>query len=162
MPYLLLLPSLICVLALSIEDIRSRRIPRLWVFSGAMVQLIVFVCWSLINADGRSLALCLVLALISAAIQFLMAVIRPGMLGFGDVTCTAATGLAVGWLGLLPVLMWWCFMGILGLTAIGVAVLRMRHITPGTTRQMQIPFAPVIASAAVLSCVIDAMSLLAV
>ena len=39
MPYLFTLPGLLCGLALSIEDVRCRRVPIAWVAVGALLQL---------------------------------------------------------------------------------------------------------------------------
>jgi leader peptidase (prepilin peptidase)/N-methyltransferase len=134
--------------ALSIEDINSRRIPRLWVILGATVQLLVFICWTLINGNLSSLVVCVLLAFGSTAIQFLVVLIKPGIIGFGDVTCTFVVALAVAWLGVTTTLIWWCLMGILGV--IGIAVFARRNGS--------IAFAPVITIAMILAIMADAMS----
>ena len=45
--YMICLPSLLCGLAVSVEDIRSRRIPRTWVAAGCVVQIIVNLIYAL-------------------------------------------------------------------------------------------------------------------
>ena len=55
MRYLLLLPSLIAGLAVCVEDVRARRVPRLWVAAGWLVQLVVLIVayvWSIRVAGG--------------------------------------------------------------------------------------------------------------
>lgn len=54
-------------------------------------------------------------AVLCAAVQCGLALVRPGVLGFGDVTVTLVMGLAVGTAGLWGVVVWWLAMGVLGL-----------------------------------------------
>ena len=43
MGYLVALPSLLCGLAISVEDIRCRRVPRVWVAVGCLLQLVALI-----------------------------------------------------------------------------------------------------------------------
>ena len=43
MTYLAYLPSLICGIAVSVEDIRRRRVPRLWIAIGCLTQLVAVI-----------------------------------------------------------------------------------------------------------------------
>lgn len=43
MTYLAYLPSLICGIAVSVEDIRRRRVPRLWIAIGCLAQLVAVI-----------------------------------------------------------------------------------------------------------------------
>lgn len=45
--YMICLPSLLCGLAISVEDIRSRRIPRAWIATGCTAQIIVNLIYAL-------------------------------------------------------------------------------------------------------------------
>ena len=45
--YMICLPSLLCGLAISVEDIRSRRIPRAWIATGCTAQIIVNLMFGL-------------------------------------------------------------------------------------------------------------------
>ena len=82
--YMICLPSLLCGLAVSVEDIRSRRIPRTWVAAGCVVQIIVNLIYAL-YANTLFLALqALLFAALSAALQCALALMKPGSVGFGD------------------------------------------------------------------------------
>lgn len=70
------------------------------------------------RAAGQRLVLVLqaaLFAVLCAAVQCGLALVRPGVLGFGDVTVTLVMGLAVGTAGLWGVVVWWLAMGVLGL-----------------------------------------------
>ncbi|RSX52488.1 peptidase A24 [Bifidobacterium callimiconis] len=99
------------------------------------------VAWCAVAGRWSPLIIGLGLALGSAAVQLLLAMIRPGTLGFGDVTCTLMMGLAVGWFGVEAVLVWWLLMGTLGLLMLGIQQRRGRD---------SIPFAPAIVLSAVI------------
>ena len=100
--YMICLPSLLCGLAVSVEDIRSRRIPRTWVAAGCVVQIIVNLMYAL-YANTLFLALqALLFAALSAALQCALALMKPGSVGFGDVT----TSLLIGVVGLCWITLW--------------------------------------------------------
>lgn len=97
--YMICLPSLLCGLAISVEDIRSRRIPRAWIATGCTAQIIVNLIYAL-SINTLYLALQAILfAVLSAVLQCALALVKPGSLGFGDVTATLLMGLAVGMFG---------------------------------------------------------------
>ena len=105
--YMICLPSLLCGLAISVEDIRSRRIPRAWIATGCTAQIIVNLIYAL-SINTLYLALQAILfAVLSAVLQCALALVKPGSLGFGDVTATLLMGLAVGMFGLFAVVFWW-------------------------------------------------------
>ena len=82
------LPSLLCGMAVSVEDIRARRIPRMWIAVGCLAQVIVDITYAL-SVNSLFLALqALLFAALSAVLQCALALIKPGALGFGDVTTT--------------------------------------------------------------------------
>ena len=174
-----LLPSLITGLAVSASDIRSRRVPLPWIGAGLTLQLAALAAWAWHGGNWTPLATGIALGSLSALAQLLLATVRPGALGFGDVTATALVGLAVGSLGPTATALWWLLMGLLGLTALGVAHASTRirgnpprrhrtpirnhngarhdgehreHTTGAKRTDASIPFAPVILMAGVLSC----------
>ena len=51
MPYLFTLPGLLCGLALSIEDVRHRRVPIAWVAAGALLQLAADFAYGVVVND---------------------------------------------------------------------------------------------------------------
>lgn len=135
MPYLVLLPSLIVGLALSVHDMRSRVVSRSWVVSGYVIQLMTLMARACFDGSWGIVVQAVMISVICAAMQALMACIRPEALGFGDVTTTFLTGLAVGTRGLFATALWWLLMGALGCACLLVAHLRGHR---------SIAFAPVI------------------
>lgn len=146
MTYLLALPSLLCGLAVAVEDVRSRRVPRHWIAAGCAAQLLVLVIVAVAGGEYALPLRAAGFAAASAALQCALALCRPGALGFGDVTCTLMMGVAVGAHGLDGVLAWWLAMGVLGMA--WIAAWRRFGFQRGTPR---IPFAPAIVAAAAVA-----------
>ncbi|WEV42574.1 peptidase A24 [Bifidobacterium sp. ESL0682] len=143
MAYIAVFPSLICGLMLVVEDIRRLRVPRTWVAFGTLIQFVVFLILAIVECNPAKVLLPLGYAALSAAIQFLLSRLKPGALGFGDVTASFLTGLAVGSFGLMSYLYWWLFMGALGLLWIFIWP---RFVNNGARKA---PFAPVIVFSAI-------------
>lgn len=120
MSYLVLFPSLICGLALCVEDARSRRIPRLWVVSGFIVQLVALAGYAIAVNDIFIVLQALLFTALCTLVQLGLAIARPGSLGLGDVTCIPVIALAPGMFGLMTVIVWWLLMGVLGLAWLAV------------------------------------------
>ncbi|WP_163199782.1 prepilin peptidase [Bifidobacterium saimiriisciurei] len=129
-------------------DIRTRRVPRMTVASGCVLQVACVVVWCLHSRSWTMLAWSVGLAATCALVQLGLAMIRPGTLGFGDVTCTLLMGLAVGCRGVETVAVWWLFMGLFGLI--------MLRIQRGRGRD-SIPFAPVIVASAFAAVALSAI-----
>ena len=86
MPYLFTLPGLLCGLALSIEDVRHRRVPIAWVAAGALLQLAADFAYGVVVNDLFVLLQALLFTVLCCLIQFALALLVPRSLGFGDVT----------------------------------------------------------------------------
>lgn len=154
MAYIAALPSLICGLALVIEDIRRFRVPRAWVAIGVLTQLAVFLALSIIERNPAKVLLPLGYAVLSAAIQFMLSRLKPGALGFGDVTTSFLVGLAVGSFGLMPYLYWWLAMGVLGLLWIPLYP-KLTQRSPANSRKA--PFVPVIVFSSIIAVLLAAL-----
>ena len=115
MPYLFTLPGLLCGLALSIEDVRHRRVA-----AGALLQLAADFAYGVVMNDLFVLLQALLFTVLCCLIQFALALLVPRSLGFGDVTALIPMGLSVGLFGLLPVVVWWLAMGVAGITWIAL------------------------------------------
>lgn len=152
MPYLLVLPSLICGTALSVEDIRSRNVPRVWVAYGTGAQCVVFMLCGALVGRPWLFAQALPFAVLAAVLQFALSRMKPGALGFGDVTSSFMAGQAVGSFGVQAFIIWWLSMGVLGLLWMGL----WQRFGPrrGTDHAGEAPFVPVIVAAGVLACVV--------
>ena len=134
MPYLFTLPGLLCGLALSIEDVRHRRVPIAWVAAGALLQLAADFAYGVVVNDLFVLLQALLFTVLCCLIQFALALLVPRSLGFGDVTALIPMGLSVGLFGLLPVVVWWLAMGVAGMDCLVDAIRPTTHIT-GTCGQ---------------------------
>ena len=149
MSCLALLPSLVCGTALCVEDVRRRRVPRVWVALGCVGQLAADVVAALLDNDLSLVPQALLFALLAAVLQCALALARPGALGFGDVTCTLMTGLGVGLAGFTAMLVWWLAMGALG--AAWMALWIRFDPQSDTPYAGKVPFVPVIVVAGLLA-----------
>lgn len=101
MTYLAYLPSLICGIAVSVEDIRRRRVPRLWIAIGCLAQLVAVIIVAVMANTMFLLVQAPLFAVLSAVLQAGLSMVKPGSMGFGDVTCTLAMGLlGLAWMAL--------------------------------------------------------------
>ncbi len=153
--YLICLPSLLCGLALSVEDIRARRIPRSWVAVGCTVQIMANIVYA-ISANSLYLALqALLFAALSAVLQCALALVKPGALGFGDVTSTLLIGLAVGMFGLGAMVAWWLAMALVGFA--WIALWTLADPQRNTRYTGRTPFAPAIVAAGAIGVAFGVM-----
>ena len=151
--YMICLPSLLCGLAISVEDIRSRRIPRTWIATGCTAQIIVNLIYAL-SINTLYLALQAILfAVLSAVLQCALALVKPGSLGFGDVTATLLMGLAVGMFGLFAVVFWWLAIGVVGLLWLVLCFDPQKH----TAYAGKTPFAPALVAAGAIGIAIGVL-----
>ncbi|WP_029678558.1 prepilin peptidase [Bifidobacterium sp. 7101] len=157
MVYLIPAPGLLTALLLALIDIRSRRVPRLLVLLGLVLQTVTLLVFSLIQARPIMLAQCLLLTLACAGLQLLLALVRPGALGLGDVTATGLVALSLSVLGWTTILVWWLMMGLLGLVALALVWLARRRGSPRTDSPLTLPYVPVILAAAVMALIIEAV-----
>ena len=156
MVYLIPAPGLLIALLLALIDIRTRRVPRLLVLVGLVLQTVVLLVFALIQGRLTLLTQCLLLTLASAGLQFLLALVRPGALGLGDVTATGLVALSLSVLGWTTILVWWLMMGLLGLVALALAWLARRRRSDRTNTPLSLAYVPIILAAAVTALIINA------
>ncbi|PXY82887.1 hypothetical protein [Bifidobacterium asteroides] len=157
MVYLIPVPGLLTALLLALIDIRSRRVPRLLVIFGLMLQTVTLLVFSVIRAQPILLVQCLLLTLASAGLQLLLALVRPGALGLGDVTATGLIALSLSVLGWTTILIWWFMMGLLGLIALALLWLARRRASARTSSPLTLAYVPVILAGAVAALIVDAV-----
>ena len=157
MVYLIPVPGLLTALLLALIDIRSRRVPRLLVIFGLMLQTVTLLVFSVIRAQPILLVQCLLLTLASAGLQLLLALVRPGALGLGDVTATGLIALSLSVLGWTTILIWWFMMGLLGLIALALLWLARRRASARTSSPLTQAYVPVILAGAVAALIVDAV-----
>ena len=133
--YMICLPSLLCGLAVSVEDVRARRVPRAWIAVGCMAQIIVNIIYAL-SVHALFLALQSLLFAVLAAVPSVM-------------------GLGVGMFGLYAMVLWWLFIAVIGLLwiAFWTRFDPQRH----TQYAGRTPFAPAIVVAGAISIAICAL-----
>lgn len=147
MAYLLTLPGFIFGLYLAWTDLRRRRVPRRAVLLGLLVQALTITVFCLARNDVSILIGSVLICLACTGIQCLLALVRPGALGLGDVNATALLALTLGPLGWTTILVWWLMMGVLGLG--GMAI---RRIGKGRGTQSEtLAYVPVILLAALVA-----------
>ena len=126
--------------------------PRLWIAIGCLTQLVAVIIVAVMANTMFLLVQAPLFAVLSAVLQAGLAMAKPGSMGFGDVTCTLAMGLAVGMAGLTAVVVWWLAMGLLGLAWmalwLGFDPQRRSDQTRARSR-----FAPAIVCAAVVAVI---------
>ena len=157
MPYLFTLPGLLCGLALSIEDVRHRRVPIAWVAAGALLQLAADFAYGVVVNDLFVLLQALLFTVLCCLIQFALALLVPRSLGFGDVTALIPMGLSVGLFGLLPVVVWWLAMGVAGITWIALWT-RFDPQRTSPAHAGKVPYVPVILAGAIVAVGVGALS----
>lgn len=147
MAYLLTLPGFIFGLYLAWTDLRRRRVPRRAVLLGLLVQGLTITVFCLARHDVSILIGSVLICLACTGIQCLLALVRPGALGLGDVTATALLALTLGPLGWTTILVWWLMTGVLGLGAMAI-----RRIGKGQGTQSEtLAYVPVILLAALVA-----------
>ncbi|PJM80131.1 prepilin peptidase [Bifidobacterium scaligerum] len=156
MPYLFTLPGLLCGLALSIEDLRHRRVPVIWMMIGAILQLVADFAYGVWTNDLFALLQALLFAVLCAFIQLALALAAPKSLGFGDVTAMIPMGLAVGLLGLTYIVVWWLAMGACGL--LWIVLWTKFDPQRSTAYARKIPYVPAILAGATVSVALAAIA----
>lgn len=127
----------------------------MWIAVGCLAQVIVDITYAL-SVNSLFLALqALLFAALSAVLQCALALIKPGALGFGDVTTTLLIGLVVGMFGLFPVVFWWFAISVLGL--LWLAIWTRFDPQKHTRFAGKTPFAPTIVVAGAISIAMHAL-----
>ena len=123
--------------ALTMIDIDTHTLPNSIVLPGYIVGIVMFTAASVIGGDYTSLIRAGIGMVGLGAIYFVIALIYPGGMGFGDVKLAGVLGLFLGWTGwgALAVGAFSAFL-LGGLFGIGLIIFR------GAKRKSGIPFGP--------------------
>lgn len=140
--YLVFFTSLVAV---SVIDLDLRIIPNRIVYPTVFVSIPLLVIGAAANGDFESLKNALIGAACAFAALFVIHLISPAGMGFGDVRLSFVLGLFLGWLSLAHVLVG-IFMGFVLGAFIGLALVLSRL----RSRKDAIPFGPFLAGGAAL------------
>ena len=88
---------IVASVALSIIDLRQYRLPNPIVFSALGASAAVVVIGEIVDGDTALISGAVVGALVYCGILFVMHMINPAGMGFGDVKLALLLGLFVGW-----------------------------------------------------------------
>ena len=135
-----------CLLVVSVIDLEYSIIPNRIVYPTIFTSLPLLALAALVDDDLGRLATALLGAAIAFAVLFVVHLISPESMGFGDVRLSFILGLFLGWLGLSHVVAG-LFLGFaLGaLAGVGLMLTRRRG------RKDSVPFGPFLAGGAALA-----------
>jgi leader peptidase (prepilin peptidase)/N-methyltransferase len=123
--------------ALAVIDLHSFRLPNRLIAAAAAVLSLSLLIESIIGNQWSLLLSAVLGALGLSGTYLVLAVIRPGQLGLGDVKLAALLGMLLGWLGWPFVVLGGCLAFLLSALTI-LVLLAMRRIT----MRSYIPFGP--------------------
>jgi leader peptidase (prepilin peptidase)/N-methyltransferase len=134
--------------ALSAIDISVHRLPNKLTLPGYPVLLVLLGIATAAGHDVTALLRALLAALALAAVYLLLAIIRPGQLGGGDVKLAGLAGLALGWLG-WPAVIFGTALGFVLSGLVSLGLLAARRIT----LRSEICFGPFLLGGALLAAI---------
>ncbi len=129
-------------------DLAVQRLPDRLTLPAIPMLIALLTVAALLGSDGAALTRALLGSAALAAFYLLLALLRPGQLGGGDVKLAALTGLALGWLG-WPVLIAGAALGFLLAGLVSLALLAARRVTLSSA----ISFGPCLLGGALLAMV---------
>jgi leader peptidase (prepilin peptidase)/N-methyltransferase len=114
--------------ALAAIDLEVQRLPDRLTLPALPVLMILLAGAAAVGHDGRALVRALLGGVALAASYLLLALLRPGQLGGGDIKLAALAGLTLGWLSWGTLLAGGC-LGFLLSAVVSLALLATRRIT---------------------------------
>jgi leader peptidase (prepilin peptidase) / N-methyltransferase len=131
------------LIALSVIDLRLFLLPNRIIYPVTATSAALLALAAVIDADGEALARAVACAVGALAVFFVLHVISPRAMGFGDVRLSFLIGLNLGWLGVgevvLGLLLGFVYGAVAGLLLIA---------TRTRSRRDHIPFGPFLAAGA--------------
>jgi leader peptidase (prepilin peptidase) / N-methyltransferase len=132
--------------SLAAIDISVQRLPDALTLPAYPVLVILLTVAALIEHQAGALVRALAGSLVLAAVYLVLAVLRPGQLGGGDIKLAGLAGLALGWLG-WPAVVTGAALGFLLSAVVSLGLLAARRIT----LRSQICFGPFLLGGALLA-----------
>jgi leader peptidase (prepilin peptidase)/N-methyltransferase len=144
--YLLLSAALV---ALSVIDFEHYILPNRIVYPLAGAMLVLFATAAIADDDVDALIRACEAALVSFGIFFVLHLISPRSMGFGDVKLSFTLGLALGWIGwgelFLGLFLSFCYGAVIGVVLIATRV---------RSRNQAVPFGPFLAAGALTAILV--------
>ena len=139
------------LLALSIIDLRTMRLPREITYATALIGVPLLVVAALVARQPHRIGTMCIGAAIAGVFMWLVYVLSRGGLGDGDVRLAPLLGAHLGWLGLgyVPIGL---FCGFLLGSIVGVAAMAVGR----AGRRSALPFGPFLAAGTVLAVFVGA------
>lgn len=138
--------------ALSAIDIAVQRLPDRLTLPAYPVMIAALGAAAVFGHSGGALVRALLGGVALAAVYLLLAVVRPGQLGAGDVKLAGLTGLALGWVG-WPVLVFGAALGFVLSALVSLALMAARRLT----MRSSISFGPFMLGGALLAIVLSGL-----
>ena len=132
--------------ALAAIDISVQRLPNALTLPAYPILIVLLAPAALTGHDAGALARALVGGVVLAAAYMVLALLRPGQLGGGDIKLAGLAGLALGWLG-WPALVAGAALGFVLSAVVSLGLLAARRIT----LRSQICFGPFLLGGALLA-----------
>ena len=123
--------------ALALIDIDVRRLPNQIVLPSYVVALALFAAASILTGDYSGLIRAAIAMAGLALVYFIMAFVRPGGMGLGDVKLAGVVGIYLGWAGWGPLAV-----GALGAFILGGIYAMALIAARRATRKSGVPFGP--------------------
>jgi leader peptidase (prepilin peptidase)/N-methyltransferase len=137
------------LLAVSAIDLERFLIPNRVVYPALVASLVLLGLAALLDHDGDALVRGLIGAVAASGGLFALALLYPRGMGMGDVKLALLLGLYLGWLSLGHVVLG-LFLGFLLGSVVGIALL----VAGVRGRKDHLPFAPFLATGAVLAVLV--------
>jgi leader peptidase (prepilin peptidase) / N-methyltransferase len=114
--------------ALAAIDVAVQRLPDTLTLPAYPILITLLTCAAIAGHDFSALLRALLGGLSLAAAYLLLALVRPGQLGGGDIKLAGVAGLALGWLG-WPILIAGAALGFVLSAVASLALLAARRVT---------------------------------
>ncbi|HVF75057.1 MAG TPA: prepilin peptidase [Acidimicrobiales bacterium] len=136
-------------LAISLIDFEHFIVPNRIVYPTLFLMAPLFLAAAVVDGDWSSLRGAALGGVLGFGILFVIHVISPRGMGFGDVRLAGLLGVALGWLDLGHVLLG-LFLGFLTASVVSVALIASKR----RTRKDRVPFGPFLAVGAFLALLV--------
>ncbi len=132
--------------AMTVIDLELRIIPNRLVYPATAAALALLALAAALTGDPARLGRALIGAALAWAFLFILWVVSPASMGFGDVRLAFLLGLFLGWSSLVGVLVG-IFLGFALAAVVGVGLI----VTGAAGRKTQVPFGPFLAAGALVA-----------